>query len=228
MAQQAQQKGGGQGKARGGRGGNQPGGAPVATLGLTGEDAGEDPGAKITQVTAGGPAATAGLRANDIITKVGDKEIKAYQDLVAVVTAARVGDRVKIEFLRDGTKQVVDAAYGQQAPGAGGQRGGGRGIRPPGQRFNWNTPILLSPHDPKTLFFGGNVVFKSANRGDPNTWKAVSPDLTRAPAAGADAAAPATRSRPSPSRRSRPACSTPAPTTASSTSAPTTTSSGWT
>jgi photosystem II stability/assembly factor-like uncharacterized protein len=57
------------------------------------------------------------------------------------------------------------------------------GIRPqppdgqPAYRFNWSSPILLSPHDGRTLYFGGNHVFRSVNRGE--TWEAVSPDLTR-------------------------------------------------
>jgi photosystem II stability/assembly factor-like uncharacterized protein len=44
-------------------------------------------------------------------------------------------------------------------------------------RFNWNSPILISPHAPKTIYFGGNFLFKSTDRGD--TWDKVSPDLTR-------------------------------------------------
>lgn len=43
-------------------------------------------------------------------------------------------------------------------------------------RFNWNSPITLSPHDKNTVFFGGNVVFKSTDFG--NTWSEISPDLT--------------------------------------------------
>ncbi|MBL8065717.1 MAG: hypothetical protein JNM34_07650 [Chthonomonadaceae bacterium] len=43
-------------------------------------------------------------------------------------------------------------------------------------RFNWNSPIMISPHNHTTLYFGGNKLFKSVNRG--NDWKAVSPDLT--------------------------------------------------
>ncbi|MDX6711766.1 MAG: hypothetical protein QOH96_2782 [Blastocatellia bacterium] len=43
-------------------------------------------------------------------------------------------------------------------------------------RFNWNAPIILSPHDKNTLFFGGNVVFKSTDFG--KTWQQISPDLT--------------------------------------------------
>lgn len=43
-------------------------------------------------------------------------------------------------------------------------------------RFNWNTPIIPSPHDPKTIYLGANVVFKSTDFG--TTWKVISPDLT--------------------------------------------------
>jgi len=43
-------------------------------------------------------------------------------------------------------------------------------------RFNWSCPILLSPHDSKTVYYGGNYVFRSRNRGD--VWSIVSPDLT--------------------------------------------------
>jgi photosystem II stability/assembly factor-like uncharacterized protein len=46
----------------------------------------------------------------------------------------------------------------------------------PAYRFNWCSPMLVSPHNAKTLYFGGNHVFKSINRGD--TWEVISPDLT--------------------------------------------------
>lgn len=51
---------------------------------------------------------------------------------------------------------------------------------PPGTpafRFNWCSPILLSPHDSRTVYYGGNVVFRSRDRGD--HWTIISPDLTR-------------------------------------------------
>jgi photosystem II stability/assembly factor-like uncharacterized protein len=44
-------------------------------------------------------------------------------------------------------------------------------------RFQWNFPILFSPHDPNTLYAGGNVLFKSNNEGQ--SWEIISPDLTR-------------------------------------------------
>ena len=43
-------------------------------------------------------------------------------------------------------------------------------------RFNWDSPIIISPHNPETVYFGGNVVFKSNNRG--KSWEVISPDLT--------------------------------------------------
>ncbi len=44
-------------------------------------------------------------------------------------------------------------------------------------RFNWNTPILLSPDDPHVYFYGGNELFRTDDHG--TTWRAISPDLTR-------------------------------------------------
>jgi hypothetical protein len=55
--------------------------------------------------------------------------------------------------------------------------------RPQGQpqkqdmlRLNWVAPLRLSPHDPKTLYAGAQVLFRSTDRGD--TWQEISPDLT--------------------------------------------------
>ena len=43
-------------------------------------------------------------------------------------------------------------------------------------RHNWSSPILISPHNPSTLYFGGDHLFKSVDRGD--HWRIISPDLT--------------------------------------------------
>ena len=43
-------------------------------------------------------------------------------------------------------------------------------------RFNWSSPLILSPHNSNTVYFGGNHLFKSVNRGD--TWRLISPDLS--------------------------------------------------
>ncbi|MFQ5704197.1 MAG: WD40/YVTN/BNR-like repeat-containing protein [Gemmatimonadales bacterium] len=49
-------------------------------------------------------------------------------------------------------------------------------ILPPQFRFNWNSPLVLSPNNPRTVYIGSNYLFKSVDRGD--TWRIVSPDLT--------------------------------------------------
>ena len=43
--------------------------------------------------------------------------------------------------------------------------------------WNWDAPLLISPHDNKTLYFSANRVFKSTDRG--NSWTPISDDLTR-------------------------------------------------
>lgn len=43
-------------------------------------------------------------------------------------------------------------------------------------RFQWNSPVLISAYDNKTIYYGGNFLFKSTNRGD--SWTKISPDLT--------------------------------------------------
>ena len=44
-------------------------------------------------------------------------------------------------------------------------------------RFQWNFPLLFSPHDPNTLYCAANVLFKSTDEG--SSWTIISPDLTR-------------------------------------------------
>ena len=44
-------------------------------------------------------------------------------------------------------------------------------------RFQWTSPIEISPHDPNVLYVGGEVLFKTTNGG--MSWSVISPDLTR-------------------------------------------------
>lgn len=84
--------------------------------------------------------------------------------------------RIAYAESQGGAAQRVDQETGQ-----------GRSIRPTPQRvanesettryrFNWSTPIVLSPHNPRTVYIGANKLFKSVDRGD--TWRVISPDLT--------------------------------------------------
>jgi photosystem II stability/assembly factor-like uncharacterized protein len=44
-------------------------------------------------------------------------------------------------------------------------------------RFQWTAPIAMSPFDSHTIYFGGNVLFKTTDGG--HSWQVISPDLTR-------------------------------------------------
>lgn len=47
----------------------------------------------------------------------------------------------------------------------------------PNLRWNWSAPIVISPHDHNTVYFGANFLFRSPNRGD--SWEQLGGDLTR-------------------------------------------------
>ena len=70
-----------------------------------------------------------------------------------------------------------DAPQGGRGGGAqGGGVGGGRGQQRFG-RWHWDSPLIVSPHAARRLYFGGERLYRSDNRGD--SWTAVSGDLTR-------------------------------------------------
>jgi photosystem II stability/assembly factor-like uncharacterized protein len=60
-----------------------------------------------------------------------------------------------------------EAVYIQPQAGAG----------EPYERFNWDAPILVSPHNPARIYTASYRVWRSDNRGD--SWKSISSDLTR-------------------------------------------------
>lgn len=51
------------------------------------------------------------------------------------------------------------------------------GENDPVERYNWDAPILVSPHDPKTIYFASQRLWRSTDRGD--SWTALSGDLTK-------------------------------------------------
>ncbi len=53
----------------------------------------------------------------------------------------------------------------------------GKGAEDLRYRFQWTAPIMVSPHDPKTVYHAANVLFRTRNGG--NTWDRISDDLTR-------------------------------------------------
>jgi photosystem II stability/assembly factor-like uncharacterized protein len=68
------------------------------------------------------------------------------------------------------TEQAVDISPWPLDPS-------GRGAGELVHRFQWTSPLFVSPHDPNTLYTAGEMVFKSTNAGQ--SWQAISGDLTR-------------------------------------------------
>jgi len=49
----------------------------------------------------------------------------------------------------------------------------------PAQRYQWNAPIILSPHNPGIVYICSQYVHRSLTRGEPGTWQTISPDLSK-------------------------------------------------
>ncbi|MEX2284644.1 MAG: hypothetical protein WEE89_19305 [Gemmatimonadota bacterium] len=100
------------------------------------------------------------------------------------------GNMSRIDLKTGESRSIRPVAPAGLCPNAGRGGGGGRGgagaggagnIVPvpttcPQVSFNWNTPLLLSPHNPTTVYAGGNRFFISRDRG--NTWT-MSQDLSK-------------------------------------------------
>jgi serine protease Do len=87
------------------------GGENTAMLGVVTDKVNE--GAKVTDVTEESGAAKAGLKEDDIITKVDDKKIEDPDDLTKAIRAHKPGDKVNITYLRDKKEQKATAELGK-------------------------------------------------------------------------------------------------------------------
>jgi photosystem II stability/assembly factor-like uncharacterized protein len=112
-----------------------------------------------------------GNRKNSWVTISGGDGFFAVPDLARpwLVYSASQGGNIYITDTRTGDQRSIHP-YPKRVGSAG------DAIEFHKYRFNWNAPIALSPHDPGTVYFGGNVIFKSTDRGQ--TWTVISPDLT--------------------------------------------------
>jgi putative serine protease PepD len=84
-----------------------------ALLGVSITDAsGSTPGALVRQVVSGGPAATAGLRSGDVITRLGGRSVDGADALSAAVRAHRAGQRVRLHYQRGGEAKTTTVTLG--------------------------------------------------------------------------------------------------------------------
>jgi serine protease Do len=100
---------GGDGKPGDGKPGDgKPGGAASGGKGLPGQK-----GAYVSQVTPGGPAAKAGLRAGDVIGSIDGHKMDGAGDVIDYVSTRPIGTRVAVGFAREGHGQTVTVALGE-------------------------------------------------------------------------------------------------------------------
>jgi photosystem II stability/assembly factor-like uncharacterized protein len=86
----------------------------------------------------------------------------------------RVGQNAVIA----GAGEAVSSARPSDAqPFQGRGGGGGNQALSPGERVNWDAPYIISPHNPRRLYWASNFVYRSDDRGD--SWTRISPDLSR-------------------------------------------------
>jgi serine protease Do len=76
-----------------------------------------DSGALVASVVSGSPAAAAGLRTYDVITKLGDTDIATSQELGSAIGSHSPGDKVVITFKRGQTTMTAEVTLGQKPSG---------------------------------------------------------------------------------------------------------------
>ncbi|MGD8976641.1 MAG: glycosyl hydrolase [Gammaproteobacteria bacterium] len=117
--------------------------------------------------TQGGPSRTdtiSGIVNSDwnvVLTGDGHQPAADYSNPDIVYAQSQQG------FLRRYDRRTGESVSIQPQPGPG------EGA----ERFNWDSPILISPHDPARLYFASQRLWRSDDRGD--SWTAISGDLSR-------------------------------------------------
>lgn len=114
---------------------------------------------------------TEGIRKRDWVTVSGGDGFHAVPDLDKpyLVYSASQGGGIVLTDMRTGEQRSIHP-YPYRTGSAGDSLAHHK------FRFNWNAPIVLDPKDPKTVYFGGNVIFKTTNYGQ--SWEQISGDLT--------------------------------------------------
>jgi photosystem II stability/assembly factor-like uncharacterized protein len=136
-----------------------------------------------------GPSRTlnrAGIRTSDWYTVGGGDGFQPRvdtQDPNIVYAQSQEGSLSRLDLqtgqsvaIRPNARNTFVPGAAPPAPPAGGAEGGGRGQQRFG-RWHWDSPLIVSPHSSRRLYYGGERLYRSDNRGD--AWTAISPDLTR-------------------------------------------------
>lgn len=76
---------------------------------------GNQPGLVLRDVSPNGPAAKAGLKAQDRVVKVDNKDVKSFDDLLNALSNHKPGDKVEVKAVRDGKEQNFNVTLGEMS-----------------------------------------------------------------------------------------------------------------
>ncbi len=84
------------------------------------KEAGVPGGAVVVSILDDGPAAAAGLRADDVIVAVADQDVRSMSALVIALREQAPGDRIDLDLLREGRRESLTVELGVRPPAAAG------------------------------------------------------------------------------------------------------------
>ena len=87
----------------------------------------EPHGAIASDVTAGGPAAKAGVKSGDVITAIDGKKVEGYDDLTMDVISRTPGSTVNLDILRNGQAMKISVTLGTRPGGVDWEKSHGQG-----------------------------------------------------------------------------------------------------
>lgn len=129
----------------------------LAYMGIRGEDA--DVGARITEVTEGGPAEAAGIEAGDIIIAFDAETVQSYDAMVEEIRQYKAGDKIVVEVSRDRESVLLDLEFSKRPDADEDEPGTPFGAMLGGQREN-----VQKRQGDEGNEFGG--IYKSTDGGD--------------------------------------------------------------
>jgi putative serine protease PepD len=88
------------------------GSAATPIIGVSLDTSFEGPGGRVSEITSGGPADSAGLQVDDVIVKVNGEAMADSTQLIVTIRSKAPGDRVTLTIERDGERQDLAVTLG--------------------------------------------------------------------------------------------------------------------
>jgi S1-C subfamily serine protease/photosystem II stability/assembly factor-like uncharacterized protein len=145
--------GGGAGGGSGASGGQTTPTQSSTYIGITG-DTGPEGGAKLSNVTEGGPAEKAGVLKGDVIVAINDKDVADYRATLDALRGKRVGDKVKLKIKRGDDTKEIEVTF-ENRPGP---------VRPYTASLGGQAPNIQDQQGAKGHEYGG--IYKSIDGGE--------------------------------------------------------------